>query len=446
MPKQVLDRLRSTLSGRDLAEYLLVSPALVQGDSSLYRGAWRFVDLGAIARNYTLVSSATHRAVIAVVKARAYGAGMVPVAEKLRREGCGAFGVATLGAAIALREAFDLEKTTPAGRPTILVLGFVPPVALELARDFGISLNITDPSVWPQYARALDSLKPGKGRQTSFHLELDTGMGRTGVPATGRHFNRALALANEIRHCPRADLEGIFSHFPVADRIRVKGSPDEQTTLNQISTMKTVLDALAEEGITPRMVHLANSPAIEQYPEAFTPDWVTHVRTGSLLHGVSLVNPEKYCRASRWEAALVRVERTNEAMGISYGCTYRAWRGQHIGTIAIGYADGYLPAQPGQTNWVRLDGIALPVVGAVCMDMCMVDLEPYVERKGRPPRPGDVVELLSSHTSGDLLSMESLAARWGVSCGVVLTGIQTRDTLVYEGAPSARPPKSVGGH
>lgn len=443
--------LAAILSPEELQEYsTVVRPADKDEvvDISLHRGARRIVSLETIAANYAFVARSTTKVPFAVVKARAYGAGLVPVARRLLREGCSAFAVASLGAAVALRQALEQDVVDGCERPTILVLGFVPVTALKLARDLGISVTLTDPDVWPVYERAMVSDTSVEGH-LKVHLKLDTGMCRVGVPVSMADFHRAVELGRAMHSSPKAVLEGLFTHFPMADKVRDPGSMAEQLTLRAVGTVKAVVNALAESGIVPSMIHLANSGAVEQYPESHEQDWITHVRTGSLLHGISVCNHGAVHRATRWEATLTRVEQMPTSTGVGYGQTYHAWGGQHVGTVSVGYADGYLPAQVGQTNWVRLlppgsdnVGIAVPVIGTVAMDMCIVDLEPYVKRVGRPPEPGHVVELLSDDEAGDLLSLESLSQRWGVSWPIVMCGIRTRNTLVID----AHPGRHRAGH
>lgn len=433
--------LDSTLSPDEFQTYSTVTRPADKGepvDISLHRGARRIVDLEAIAANYTFVVEKTTKVPIAVVKARAYGAGLLPVARRLLRTGCRAFAVESIGAAVALRQAFEEDGTEARIRPTIIVLGFVPVTAVNLARALDISVTLTDPDMWPLYARALES-DTSVENSLKMHLKLDTGMCRVGVPVNLEDFDQAVVLGRAIHSQPQAQLEGIFTHFPRAHEVRESGARAEQVTLSAVGTVKAVVDALIELGIGPPIIHLANSGAIEQYPESHEQNWITHVRTGSLLHGVSVRSHGSVHRATRWEATLTRVERMSMSTGVGYGHTYHAWHGQHVGTVSVGYADGYLPAQVGHTNWIRLlppesgsAGIAVPVIGTVAMDMCMVDLEPYVKRVGRPPKPGHIVELLSDDEAGDLLSLESLAQRWGVSWPIVMCGIRTRNTLVID--------------
>ncbi len=417
------------LVGDDAEEFGLATSLV--SDISLRRGARRVVDLDALAHNYAAVSARVQKSIIAVVKARAYGSGLVPVAERLAKEGNRAFAVATLGAGLALRKSLADENIS------ILVLGYVTPDVLDLARQASVAVSITDLDVWPAYK---DVLSRTTSDGIKFHINVDTGMTRAGVAAWLSDNEAVLNLAQDIAATPGAILEGIYTHFPLAEELRAAGSEATDFTLKQIETVRVIVSQLRNRELYPRMVHIANSPAIEQYPEAYNQNWITHVRPGSLLHGLAEREPALFRRTTRWEAGLVRVEKLQRDVGIGYGHTFKAVKGQWIGTLPVGYADGYLNPVGTHRNFVRINGVAVPVVGRVAMDMCMIDLEPYYQATGEVPQPHEevVVELMSAGPAGDLLSPENIGRRWGVGWPVVLSGIRTRNARVYEGTKANR--------
>jgi alanine racemase len=220
----------------------------------------------------------------------------------------------------------------------------------------------------------------------------------------------------------------------LADNKRKEDPVAERFTLTQIETMGQIVNQLAAQKILPSYVHLANSGGIEQYPESYLPSWVTHVRAASLLHGLPVYPSSAFKRISRWSASLARVEKLERDVGVGYGHTYLGKKGQYIGTLTVGYADGYLNAVDGNSNVVRIDGILVPVVGRVAMDMCMVDLTPYVKEKGTVPEPYSKcdIELMSDGPESDDLSLEKLEQRWRQGWPTILAGIRTRNLRLYD--------------
>ena len=392
-------------------------------DISEDRGSRRVVNLDLIGANYRAARTMAGKDVIAVVKARAYGAGLVPVGKRLMKEGCTAFAVASLGAGLALRRELGAA-------PMILVLGYTPPEGLLKAARERISLTLTDDDdLWPVYEAELQRRTPGL--PIHFHMNLDTGMTRVGIPAHSAE--RVIKMAETIQDAPWATLQGLYTHFASADSPRAESPDDEALTLTQIRLFEDRFKDLQGQGVSPQFVHLANSPALEQYSEAVEPTWITHVRPGSVLHGMGL-DDTPFRRATRWETTLVRVEQLAKDTGVGYGHKYRAKAGQYIGTLPVGYADGFMPPQTHEPNVVRIDDVLVPVV-SLAMDMCMVDLGPYVQKKGAPPDVSrTVVTLISDAASPEPLSAESVAERWGQHWAIALSGIRTRNTRVYTSA------------
>lgn len=419
------NEIRKKFTGLDLEEFDIISTPI--SDISKFRGSTKSINLGSVVSNYHQIRSITQKNVIAVVKARAYGAGLLAISNKLYEEGCRAYAVATLGAGIALQQGL------PEDNSLILILGFIPAEALELALTDNLSVSITDFDVWPYYKKELEKLNNNKSfKPVNFHINVDTGMTRVGVPASLNNITKVKELAKDIQASPLANLQGIYTHFPLAGQLRSSGSYAENLTLEQIATVAKIVEHLKQLQIKPPYIHVANSPAVEQYPEAYN-SWLTHVRTGSLLHGISLRNDKKFKRVIKWTTSLARVEKLERDIGVGYGHSYQGFKEQYIGTLTVGYADGYLNASGTFKNWVRIEGIMVPVVGSVAMDMCMIDLGPYVAAKGKAPEPYDAlsIELMSDGTTNDILSMESLGRRWGVSWATVLAGIRTRNVSVY---------------
>ena len=419
-----------TLSAQDAEEfYLLTTPTIAQA-----RGTRRITNVSALTDNYRKIVEDTNKGLIAVVKARGYGSGLIPTSEALYEAGCRAFAVATLGAGIALREKFQEEGRTDA---IILVLGYTSPEAIALAREYSLTVSITDADVWESYERELGKTSSSQEERVSFQINVDTGMTRVGISAWHEQphsIDHVVEVARKVHDSSVAQLTGIYTHFPLADEEEyAPGTKPYEITRGQVDTMNTIVERLRSESLPTGMVHLANSGAIERFSFAHNQEWITHVRPGSLLYGMSANFPDRYRRVARWETSLARVETVSRDVGVGYSHTHQAKEGDHIGTLTVGYGDGYFnTASPDEHNIVRLDGTLLDVIGTVAMDMCMVDLNPYVKKVGRVPQPDDnlVIELLSDKPTDDPLSPEKVAARWGTFWWVLLTGIRTRNELI----------------
>lgn len=283
----------------------------------------------------------------AVVKADGYGHGMRQVAQAAAAAGATGFCVALLDEALGLRQAgFDQP---------ILVLGVTPANQVTLAAQQRISLAAPD-ATWLQAAAATlqNSTTP-----LSVHLAFDTGMGRIGVQ-TVAGVQAAMAL---LRQAPFA-FDGVFTHFSTADEA-------DTTYFNQqVQQFKTLLAAV---GRRPRYVHVANS-ATSLWHQACASNVV---RFGVAMYGLNpsgdaLPLPYPLKPALRFESELTFVKQVPAGAAISYGATYHAAQPEWIGTIPVGYADGWQRRLQG--FHVLINGQACEIVGRICMDQLMVRL------------------------------------------------------------------------
>lgn len=319
------------------------------------------IRLGALRRNFAKARDLAGPGVklMAVVKAEAYGHGMLRVAKELLAEGADYLGVALIEEAIALREA-------GLGGP-ILVMGSPPDEALPAFARYGVELTIVSAAK----ARAGAAAAAAAGKSIAAHLKIDTGMGRIGA-----RWDELEGLAEELSGLARAagpglDLVGAFSHLATADC-------DLDFAREQASRFRRALAALAARGIEPPLAHLANSAALVGLPEAR----LGMVRPGILVYGYEplpgkRVGVEPVMRlVSR--VSFVKGVRAGE--GVSYGLAWRAGADTSIATLPIGYGDGYSRALSGRAR-VWIGGAARPIAGRICMDQTMVDLGPGGEAK-----------------------------------------------------------------
>lgn len=362
---------------------------------------WVEVDLNAIEANVRYLLRHTGVQVMAVVKANAYGHGAVPVVQAAVRAGATWLGVARPEEAFELRHS-NIE--TP-----LLLLGFTPAQQLERAINADVSLTVWD----VHQLAAIAAASERAGRPARLHLKVDTGMGRLGVPS-----ERALKLAQRIMATPGVVFEGIFTHFARAD----EESP--LTTDEQEREFRKILDALEDSGIKPGLVHAANSAAGLTRSSAY----FSLIRAGIALYGLHPSGecqlPSDFSPALTWKTVLSHVKTVPAGRGISYGHVYTTRQTERIGTLPVGYADGYRRALG---NTVLVAGRKVPVVGRVCMDQVMVNLDAVPEA-----RSGDEVVLIGKQ--GDArVTAEDVALAWGTINYEVVCGIGSRVPRLHRG-------------
>ncbi len=317
------------------------------------------IDLSALRANYDLARElADGRDVISVVKADAYGHGAADVARCLESAGCRRLAVMTPAEGCGLREAGSEAQ--------ILVLGGLGDAGeARLAGEYGLTPAIHNPEGlgWAREAAAAraDGALP-------VHLELDTGMRRMGSDSGG-----ALELAEAIAADPQLELDGTYTHFASAD------SPDVASALEQLQLFRQFLEALEARGVSPGLIHAANSSALWAGPGLLgaLPE-ATAVRPGLMLYGARTAlheDPDRRLRpvmSVRTRVAALRSLSPGEAVG--YGSTWRADRPTRIATLSIGYADGVLRSLSNRGE-VWLAGARRPLVGRVSMDSVTVAVD-----------------------------------------------------------------------
>jgi alanine racemase len=316
------------------------------------RRVWLEIDLAVLTANYRRIAAAVAPAeVMAVLKANAYGLGARPIAAALVRAGVARFGVAEPYEALALA---DL------GRP-VQILGSVLPEELPALVGAGIVLPATDLPT----ARAIDAEGRRQRRRAAVHFKVDTGMGRLGIPAA-----EAAATIREAARLPNILAEGIYSHFPVAYRA------GEEYTQRQMDVFLALLDALAAEGLSFPLRHMANSDAINNFPRATRPPF-NLVRTGINLHGSFDTEGRRALQLEpvlALKTRLTAVRRLPAGAGIGYGLTCRLARDTTVGTISAGYADG-LPLALSNRGYVLVRNVPCPVLGRLSMDYTTIALD-----------------------------------------------------------------------
>lgn len=363
------------------------------------------VDLGVLADNYRAIAAhAAPARVMPILKANAYGHGLVEVARLLERIGAPMVGVAYLEEGLRLREQGILLP--------VLVMGGI--VGEQIPSFLRHDLRLTASSV--DKLRAIDEAAAGLGCVARVHLKIDTGMERIGV-----HWYSAQTLLETSLACRHIEVEGIFTHFANAD------APDLADARRQLERFHEVLAFYDRRSLPTPLRHAASSGAIEGLPEST----LDLVRPGVLFYGArpSPFTPRILAvrGALRWVSRVVFFKVVQPGHPISYGSTYTPTAMTRIVTLPVGYGDGYMRAMSGHAQ-VLLRGHRVPVVGRICMDQVMASIGWGTAYNG------DEVVLLGRQGDQELTA-EDLAQWGGTIPHEVLCSINTRVPRIYHDAP-----------
>src|SRR4051812_22130586 len=283
-----------------------------------------------------------------ILKANAYGHGLVEVARLLERVGAPSLGVAYLEEAIRLRQ--------HGVRMPVLVLGGI--VGSQVPRFLEHDLTLTASSI--DKLRAIDECAAASQRTAIVHLKIDTGMERIGV-----HWYNAEKLLEESLRCRHLRVEGIFTHLANAD-----GRDLDHARL-QLERFAEVLRFYERRSLPTPLRHAANSGAILQLPESR----LDMVRPGILFYGArpsaEIPATVPVAQALRWLTRVVYFKVVKPGNPVSYGSRWAPSEPSRVVTLPVGYGDGYVRAMSGKAE-VILHGKRYPVVGSVCMDQLMV--------------------------------------------------------------------------
>ncbi|MHB9023254.1 MAG: alanine racemase [Armatimonadota bacterium] len=319
------------------------------------RTAWVEVDLPAIRENIRAVQAfvGPRTGVMAVVKADAYGHGLIPAARAALAGGATMLGVALPEEVARLREA-------EIGAP-VLILGCTLPEQAAETISLGASAVVSS----LQAADALAAAARDAGTHARVHVKVDTGMGRVGV-----RWSAAAETIRRIAALPGLDLEGVMTHFAAADEA------DPTSSRTQFTRFHDVLEKLEALGIRPRFRHCANSAATVFLPESH----LDLVRAGLLTYGIPPV-PETENRplpfplrpALSLKAQVVQLSHLPAGDAVGYGHTYRARRDSVFALLPLGYADGLTRALSNRGS-ALVQGRRAPIAGRISMDQTSVDV------------------------------------------------------------------------
>ncbi|MBC2875930.1 MULTISPECIES: alanine racemase [Streptomyces] len=367
------------------------------------------VDLAALRANVRVLRALAPKAqLMAVVKANAYGHGMVPCAREARRAGAAWLGAALPTEALALRAAGD--------RGRLLCWLWTPGGPFREAVEADVDISVS--GLWA-LEEVLAAVRAA-GRPARVQLKIDTGLGRNGC--TPGDWEKLVAAAREAEIGGALRVTGVWSHFACADE------PGHPSIRAQLDVFRDAVAYAEAQGLDPEVRHIANSPAVLTLPE-------THfdlVRTGVAVYGIS-PSPEIGTPADfglrpvmTLTASLASVKRVPAGLGVSYGHQYTTPGETTLALVPLGYADG-IPRAASGTGEVLIGGRRRRIAGRVAMDQFVVDLGDDTAEAG------DEAVLFGPGDRG-----EPTAEDWGRATGTigyeVITRITQRVPRVYVGA------------
>ncbi|WP_303773836.1 alanine racemase [Anaerolinea thermophila] len=360
---------------------------------------WLEIDLNVIRKNIHLLQQIVGVPIMAVVKANAYGHGLIETSKAAVQAGVQWLGVARIDEALELHRAGIQAHS--------IVLGYTPPERAGDAAQAGIRLAVYDSHVAQAYADQARAV----GKPLYVHAKFDTGMGRLGAsPEGGVEWMRWLKTLDGLQ------VEGVFTHLAEAD------DPQKTTTDWQLNRFDALLSGLESVGLRPKWVHAANSAGALYFPRAR----YNLVRTGIAVYGLNPSNraplPEGFRPALTWKTRLTSVKIFPPNHGISYNYRYYTRSEERIGVCAVGYADGF---RRRLGNVVLIRGKKVPVVGSVCMDQCMVNLDEIPEAE-----MGDEVVLIGQQGENEITA-EERAREWETISYEVVCGLANRLPRIY---------------
>jgi alanine racemase len=369
-----------------------------------HRPVWEEVNLDNLAYNMKNIRArAKSKELFAVVKADAYGHGAVEAAPVLLENGATRLAIAVLSEGVELRKA-GIECP-------IMILGYTPETLIADVLEYDL-----EPTLFSyEYAEKLSKAAAAAGKTVKIHIKVATGMGRIGFLPN----EESVAEAVKISKLPNLEIEGLFSHFSTADEL------NKEYSNYQYKNYTWFLEKLLENGVKINIRDIDNSAAIMDLPETN----LDGVRPGIIMYGyypsdevdksVLDIKP-----VMTLKACLLHVKTLEEGQYIGYGRKFKTERKSVIGTIGIGYADGYTRMLSKKAK-VIINGKFAPVVGNICMDQCMIDLTDVGEVK-----VGDEVILMG--TDGNLkFDADDIAPLLGTINYEVLCMIGRRVPRVY---------------
>jgi alanine racemase len=386
------------------------------------RPVWAEISLNTLRQNFEAIRDYVNprsekrkvpRKVLSIVKGNGYGHGGPEVARALDKFGSDWFGVASAGEGMELREA-GVRK------PVLVLGGFWP----------GEEQNLIEHDLTPAIHRCehialfeAAAAKAGK-RHVKIHLKVDTGMNRLGLSP-----NEMDCFARQLAKCKHLELDGTFTHLASSEVLT--DTPIGRQTAEQLERLQTATDRLRAQGISPGIVHIANSAAIAARPDS----WADMVRPGALLYGY---HPGFDPMDRRFEfetklrlrpvmslrARVINLRSVADGASVGYDGSWIAKRPSRVGVIAAGYGDG-IHRSLGNRGSVAINGHSAPIIGIVSMDVVMLDVTDVPD-----VAIGDIATIYG--TDGDKIYPANVVARSiGTVTSDLISGVGRRVKRFY---------------
>uniref|UniRef100_A0A7C4XJW7 Alanine racemase n=1 Tax=candidate division WOR-3 bacterium TaxID=2052148 RepID=A0A7C4XJW7_UNCW3 len=364
--------------------------------------AWAEIHLDRLINNYFVIKRKVgNKKIMAAIKADAYGHGAVEVAKTLQKVGVNIFGVASAEEGVELRLSGVKSK--------IIILSPILPNQIEAVVEYDLIPTVSELLFFKKMNEYLERRK----RRIFVHIEVDTGMTRTGFP-----YEKAETAIETIQKSPYIKIEGIFSHFPLADS-------DGRFSGMQIEKFSRLIEKLSAVGSRPKFIHLANSSGIFRYPASH----FNLVRPGISLYGLTSSSKVEYDDKLKpvmsLKSRIVNLREVPPNTPISYGHTYRTKRKSRIATLSVGYGDGY-PRMLSNNAFVLCHKKRARIVGTICMDLMMIDVTDILEA-----RLGDVVTLIGKEGKEEI-RVEEIAQKCRTIVYEITSGIGPRVARVFK--------------
>ena len=357
------------------------------------------IDLNKISHNMDLITKAAgdNVAIMAVIKANAYGHGAKEISPVLMEHNPAYLAVATLSEAIEIRSAYSDYP--------IFILGHTPDDLLE----YIVTNNITQTIFSYNQAKIISDIATKLNKTAKIHIKVDTGFHRLGKTPSPEYLNEIVKMFS----LPMLEIEGIFSHLALA------GRDDNE---KQFLAFTNFVNNLESAGCHFKYVHIADSIASIDYPEYR----LNMIRPGSLLYGMKSfeINDLPVEQALSFKTAISDIHEIKNGEGISYDYDWRATRDSRIATLPVGYADGF-PRQMSNKGYVIIEGQKAPVIGIACMDQCTVDITNI------PEATESSIAILYSDGKDGAMTIQDAASLLGTNKNDILCRLTARPPRVY---------------
>ena len=377
------------------------------------RPVWAEISLRAILHNLKVIRThiGRERKILAVVKSNAYGLGAVPIAKALQKAGTEWFGVTCSNEGVELRDA-GIRK------PILVLTGFWPGEEKRLFEN-DLTPTVNRVSDLRHLERAAKSSRK-KGRRFRFHLKINTGMNRLGISPS-----EVDAFASELAACPHIQLEGTYTHFASAEDFTSSQTADQE------KLFRGCLDRLRALGVSPGIVHMANSGAICARPST----WEDMVRPGAILYGYhqGFTPPEKKLEVMKQmplepclslRARIISLRDVAAGQGVGYGARFVTENPSRIAVINAGYADGIVRSRTNR-GCALLRGRRVPLVGVISMDLTALDVTSVPDAQ-----LGDVISIYGKDKN-DAIHVSDVAREIGTVTSDLLCALGRRVPKYY---------------